>query len=101
MNTNSRTSQRDLIPPSMTAQIPLGCDHPLVQAADSLDWEEIQRIAQEIRRAKLKNAAGRPPALARHPGGTVVHGPAQASLSRDGRRDSLLGRKKTNAEVFV
>jgi len=35
----------------------------LVQAADSLDWEEIQRIAQEIRCAKLKNAAGRPPHL--------------------------------------
>jgi molybdopterin converting factor small subunit len=63
MNTNSRTPQRDLIPRSMTAQIPLGCDHPLVQAADSLDWEEIRRIAQEIRCAKLKNAAGRPPRL--------------------------------------
>jgi hypothetical protein len=47
----------------MTAQIPLRGDHPLVQAADSLDWEEIQRVAQEIRRAKLKNAAGRPPHL--------------------------------------
>ena len=63
MNTNSPTPQRDLIPRSMTAQIPLGCDHPLVQAADSLDWEELQRIAQEIRCAKLKNAAGRPPHL--------------------------------------
>jgi hypothetical protein len=55
--------QRDLIPRSTTAQIPLGRDHPLVQAADSLDWEEIQRVAQEIRRAKLKNAAGRHPHL--------------------------------------
>ena len=63
MNTTSRTPQRHLIPRPTTAQIPLGCDHPLVQAADSLDWEEIQRIAQEIRCAKLKNAAGRPPHL--------------------------------------
>ena len=59
----TRSPQRDLIPRSMTAQIPLGRNHPLVQAADSLDWEEIQRVAQEIRRAKLKNAAGRPPHL--------------------------------------
>ena len=63
MHTNSRTQQRDLIPRSKTAQIPLGSDHPLVQAADSLDWEELQRIAEEIRCAKLKNAAGRHPHL--------------------------------------
>jgi len=59
----TRSAPRDLVPRSMTAQIPLRGDHPLVQAADSLDWEEIQRAAQEIRRAKLKNAAGRHPHL--------------------------------------
>ena len=34
----TRPAQRDLISRSMSAQIPLRRDHPLVQAADSLDW---------------------------------------------------------------
>ena len=37
--------------------------HRLVQIADTLDWEELQERAQQIRLAKLKNAAGQPPHL--------------------------------------
>jgi molybdopterin converting factor small subunit len=35
----------------------------MVQIADSLDWDELQQRAQQIRLAKLKNAAGQPPHL--------------------------------------
>jgi len=38
-------------------------NHRLVQIADTLDWEELQQRAQQIRLAKLKNAAGQPPHL--------------------------------------
>ncbi|MGO9445805.1 MAG: transposase, partial [Thiobacillaceae bacterium] len=38
-------------------------NHRLVHIADTLDWEELQQRAQQIRLAKLKNAAGQPPHL--------------------------------------
>jgi hypothetical protein len=52
-----------LIPRSKSPLIPIAQEHPLVQVADTLDWNELQQRAQQIRAAKLKNAAGRPPHL--------------------------------------
>jgi molybdopterin converting factor small subunit len=55
--------QSDLLPRSKRPFIPLADNHRLVQLADSLDWEQLQQRAQQIRLAKLKNAAGQPPHL--------------------------------------
>ena len=55
--------QSDLFPRSKSPTIPVATSHRLVQIADTLDWDQLQRRAQQIRRAKLKNAAGRPPHL--------------------------------------
>jgi len=55
--------QPDLLPRSKSPTIPVANNHRLVQIADSLDWDELQQRAQEIRLAKLKNAAGQPPHL--------------------------------------
>jgi len=55
--------QPDLLPRSKSPTIPVADNHRLVQIADTLDWEELQQRAQQIRLAKLKNAAGQPPHL--------------------------------------
>lgn len=55
--------QPDLLPRSKTPTIRVANNHRLVQIADSLDWDELQQRAQQIRLAKLKNAAGQPPHL--------------------------------------
>ena len=55
--------QPDLFPRSKSPTIPVANSHRLVQIADTLDWDELQRRAQQIRLAKLKNAAGHPPHL--------------------------------------
>ena len=55
--------QPDLLPRSKSPTIPVAKNHRLVQIADTLDWEELQQRAQQIRLAKLKNAAGQPPHL--------------------------------------
>ncbi len=55
--------QPDLLPRSKTPTIPLANNHRLVQIADTLDWDELQQRAQQIRLAKVKNAAGQPPHL--------------------------------------
>jgi len=55
--------QSELLPRSKSPSIPIADNHRLVQLTDILDWEELQQRAQQIRRAKLKNAAGRPPHL--------------------------------------
>lgn len=62
-NSSSLNRQGDLIPRSRSPIIPIAEDHQLVQVADTLEWDELQRRAQQIRAAKLKNAAGRPPHL--------------------------------------
>ena len=62
-NPNTANRQRDLIPRSKSPVIPLKEDHPLVRTADTLDWDELEQRAQQIRLDKLKNAAGRPPHL--------------------------------------
>jgi len=53
----------DLFPRSKSPTILVANNHRLVQIADTLDWDELQRRAQQIRLAKLKNAAGHPPHL--------------------------------------
>lgn len=55
--------QPDLLPRSKSPIIPVANNHRLVQIADTLDWDALQQRAQEIRLAKLKNAAGQPPHL--------------------------------------
>ncbi len=55
--------QTDLFPRSKCPIIPIANNHRLVQLADTLDWDELQQRAQQIRLAKLKNAAGQPPHL--------------------------------------
>jgi hypothetical protein len=59
----SATRQPDLIPRSMRPTISIAQDHRLVQMTDTLDWTVMEDHAQQIRSAKLKNAAGRPPHL--------------------------------------
>lgn len=55
--------QLELLPRSKSPTIPIASNHRLVQIADTLDWDELQQRAQQIRLAKLKNAAGHPPHL--------------------------------------
>jgi hypothetical protein len=62
-NSSSSNRQRDLIPRSKRPLIPIAEDHPLVHVAETLDWDDLEQRAQQIRLAKLKNAAGRPPHL--------------------------------------
>jgi len=52
-----------LFPRSKCPTIPIEDNHKLVQLTDALDWDELENRAQEIRRGKLRNAAGRPPHL--------------------------------------
>jgi hypothetical protein len=55
--------QPDLLPKSKSQKIPLSDNHPLIQLAEALDWDQMQELAQQIRLSKLKNAAGKPPHL--------------------------------------
>ena len=55
--------QPDLFPRSKSPTIAVANSHRLVQITDTVDWDELQRRAQQIRLAKLKNAAGQPPHL--------------------------------------
>jgi molybdopterin converting factor small subunit len=59
----SANRQPDLLPRSKRPIIPIAEDHRLVHVTDTLDWTEMEEQAQQIRSAKLKNAAGRPPHL--------------------------------------
>ena len=49
--------QPELLQRSKTPTIAIADNHRLVQLADTLDWDELQQRAQQIRRAKLKNGA--------------------------------------------
>ena len=55
--------QPELLPRSKSPTIAIADNHRLVQLADTLDWDELQQRAQQIRLAKLKNGAGQPPHL--------------------------------------
>jgi hypothetical protein len=66
--------QNDLFPRSKSPTISVANNHRLVQIADTLDWDELQRRAQQIRLAKVKNAAGQPPHLRATLGAMVLMG---------------------------
>ncbi|MEO1457928.1 MAG: hypothetical protein AAFV49_10270 [Pseudomonadota bacterium] len=57
------SNQLQLIPPSTRPVIPVNEDHPLVQLTRIIDWGELARVAQKIRRSKLRSHTGRPPNL--------------------------------------
>ena len=57
--------QGELIPRSKRPTIPIESSHQLVVLTDELNWDELLGLAEEIRLAKLKNNAGRPPRLRR------------------------------------
>jgi len=71
-NSASAKRQPDLIPRSLRPTIPIAEDHRLVHVTDTLDWTEMEEQAQQIRSAKLKNAAGRPPHLRALLGATLL-----------------------------
>jgi molybdopterin converting factor small subunit len=62
-NSGGANRQPDLLPRSKRPTIPIAENHPLVQMTDTLDWDELEERAQQIRSDKVKNAAGRPPHL--------------------------------------
>lgn len=62
-NHGSSNSQREFFARSKRPTIEIDPNHRLVQLADTLNWTEMERRAEEIRRKKLKNGAGRPPHL--------------------------------------
>ena len=70
-NSGSASRQPDLLPRSKCPTIPIAEDHRLVKVTDTLDWTEMEDRAQQIRSAKFKNAAGRPPHLRALLGATV------------------------------
>jgi hypothetical protein len=55
--------QGELFPRSKRPAIEIDPEHPLMRMAEALDWDELEERVEEIRRKKLKNAAGRPPQL--------------------------------------
>lgn len=55
--------QRELIPRSNRPTIPVEPSHQLAVLNEELDWDELLDLAEEIRSAKVKNNAGRPPHL--------------------------------------
>jgi molybdopterin converting factor small subunit len=71
-NASRSNRQRDLIPRSKRPLIPIAEDHPLVHVADTLDWDQLEERVQQIRFAKLKNAAGRPPHLRASLGAVIL-----------------------------
>lgn len=55
--------QAELFPRSRQPVIPIEANHRLVRLADTLDWSELESLAEAIRASKSKSAAGRPPHL--------------------------------------
>lgn len=55
--------QPELFARSTRPVIALEMNHRLVRLTEELDWTALEELVEAIRRAKLKNAAGRPPHL--------------------------------------
>jgi hypothetical protein len=55
--------QGELIPRSRRPTIPIDPAHQLAVLADELNWDEALSLVEEIRTARLKSNAGRPPHL--------------------------------------
>src|SRR6516162_9333163 len=58
-----RGRQRELFGNSQRPAMLIEPTHKLVLLTDSLDWDEILDVVEEIRSSKLKSNAGRPPQL--------------------------------------
>ncbi len=58
---SGRRAQPELFARSTRPTIPIEPNHRLMLLADETDWVELETRAEEIRRGKVKNAAGRPP----------------------------------------
>lgn len=59
----SQGPQPELFPRSKRPTIPIEPAHRLVLLTDEMDWPALETRVDEIRRSKLKSAAGRPPHL--------------------------------------
>jgi transposase, IS5 family len=55
--------QRELFPLSKKPAIAVDAQHPLVRITELLDWDELLDKVEEIRAARVKSRAGRPPHL--------------------------------------
>lgn len=66
--------QLPLLPPSTSPLVVLDKNHRLVKLTGFLDWMEMERIAQSVRRSKLKSRAGRRPRLRALLGAVVLMG---------------------------
>jgi len=58
-----RSRQRELFPLSRKPAIAVDPEHPLVRITELLDWDELLDKVEEIRAARVKSRAGRPPHL--------------------------------------
>jgi Transposase domain (DUF772) len=58
-----RGRQRELFGHSQRSAVLIEPTHRLVLLADSLDWDELLDVVEDIRKSKLKSRAGRPPQL--------------------------------------
>jgi len=63
MSKKRPAAQGELIPRSRRPTIVIDPAHQLSVLADELNWDELLHLAEEIRLAKLKSNAGRPPHL--------------------------------------
>ncbi len=64
--------QKELVPRSKCPTIPIEPNHRLVVLTEETDWPELEARAEEIRRSKVKSAAGRPPHLRALLGGLML-----------------------------
>src|SRR6185312_3491575 len=58
-----RSRQRELFPLSKKPAIAIDPEHPLVRITELLNWDELLDKVEEIREARVKSRAGRPPHL--------------------------------------
>src|SRR6185437_4535441 len=67
-----RSRQRELFPLSKKAAIAIDPEHPLVRITELLNWDELLDKVEEIREARVKSRAGRPPHLRALPGAVIL-----------------------------
>ena len=63
MKNPGSSRQVELFARSLKATVEVDGNHRLVVATSEIDWTALEELVSEIRRRKLKNAAGRPPHL--------------------------------------
>jgi hypothetical protein len=74
MSSPPGSRQLSLFLPSQSPLVTLDPHHRLVKLCDLLDWPELEAIAQDVRRRKLKSRAGRRPNLRALVGAVVLMG---------------------------